>query len=119
MLRRQVPGLDRLPRDGLHHAALENLKLHKGNQFTVCTGLQCVQVCSKNNPIMKLSRHAHFVLVSSLLDELVHYFLRLSVTFLLQVSYECVQVARTVIRLYNRLMSLDDASNTCKHTPTH
>lgn len=65
---------------------------------------------------MQLRCHAHLVVVSSLLDEPVDYFLSLSVTFLLQVSDECVQMSWTVIRLYNYLMSLNDASNTCEHT---
>lgn len=67
---------------------------------------------------MQLRCHTHLVVVSSLLDELVDYFLGLLVTLLLQVSDECVQMARTVIRLYNHQMSLNDKSNTCKHTRT-
>lgn len=62
--------------------------------------------------------HAHLVVVTSLLNELVHYFLCLLVTFLLQVSDECVQMARPVIRLYDRLMGLNDTSNTWRHKAT-
>lgn len=68
---------------------------------------------------MQFGCHAHLVVVSSLLDELVDYFLGLLVTFLLQVSDECVQMAWTVIRLYYRLMSLNYTGNTCKHTSSH
>lgn len=57
-------------------------------------------------------------MVSSLLDELVNYFLSLFVTFLLQVSDERVQMSRTVVSLHYRLMSLNDPSNACKHTKT-
>lgn len=67
---------------------------------------------------MQFTCHTHLVVVSPLLDELVDYFLGLSVTFLLQVSDECVQMAWTVIRLYNRLMGLNNTSNTCKQTWT-
>lgn len=58
-------------------------------------------------------------MVSSLLDELINYFLCLLVAFLLQLSDECVQMSWTVICLYNRLMSLNDASDACKHTAAH
>lgn len=75
------------------------------------TSSQWVHLHSKNNHAV----HAHLVVVSSLLDELVDYFLCLLVTFLLQVSDECVQMAWTVICLYNRLMSLNNPSYTCKH----
>lgn len=68
--------------------------------------------------IMQLWCHTHLVVVSSLLDEFVDYFLGLLVTLLLQVSDERVQMARTIICLYNHQMSLDDKSNTCKHTRT-
>lgn len=68
---------------------------------------------------MQFRCQAHLVVVSSLLDELVDYFLGLLVTFLLQVSNERVQMAGTVIRLYYRLMGLNDTSDTYKHTPTH
>ncbi len=68
---------------------------------------------------MSCNSGAHLVVVSPLLDELVDYFLGLLVTFLLQVSDERVQMARTVIRLHYRLMGLNDTSNTCKHTATH
>lgn len=68
---------------------------------------------------MQFTCHAHLVVVSSLLDELVDYFLCLLVTFLLQVSDECVQVAWTVICLYNKLVSLNDTSNACKCTAAH
>lgn len=75
------------------------------------TSSKWVQLHSKKNQAV----HAHLVLVPSLFDELVNYFLCLLVTFLLQVSDECVQMAWTVICLYNRLMSLNNPSYTCKH----
>lgn len=71
----------------------------------------------RNNHMMLLRRHSYLVVVSSLLDELVDYFLGLFVTFLLQVSNECVKMTWTVICFYYRLMSLNDTSNACKHTP--
>jgi len=70
-----------------------------------------VQVCSE-------TCHAHLVVVSSLLDELVDYFLGLLVTLLLQVSDKCVEMPRAIIRLYYGLVSLNYTSNTCQHTPT-
>lgn len=76
-------------------------------------------VCDKNKQVLQFTCHADLVVVSSLLDELVDYLLSLLITFLLQVSDECVQVARTVVRLYNRLMSLNNTSNACKRTPTY
>lgn len=60
----------------------------------------------------------HLVVVSSLLDKLVDYFLSLTVTLLLQVTDERVQVAWTVVRLYDGLMSLNNTSYPCKHKPT-
>lgn len=62
--------------------------------------------------------HAHLVVVTSLLNELVHYFLCLLVTFLLQVSDERVQMAGAVIGLYDRLMGLDHTSDTWRHKAT-
>lgn len=67
---------------------------------------------------MQLRCHAYLVVVSSLLDELVDYFLSLSVTFLLQMSDQSIQMSWTVIRLNNYLMSLNDAGNTCEQTKT-
>lgn len=61
------------------------------------------------------AHRAHLVVVTSLLNELVHYLLCLLVTFLLQVSDERVQVAGAVIRLHDRLMRLNDTSDTCRH----
>lgn len=57
-------------------------------------------------------------MVSSLLDKLVDDLLSLTVTLLLQVTDERVQVAWTVVRLHDRLVSLDDTSDPCKHIPT-
>lgn len=108
-----LPGLERLSRHALHHAVLDDLKLKDGNKLTVGTALQ------ENTPITPFRGHAHLVVVSSLLDELVDYFLSLSVTFLLQVSDECVQMAWTIIRLHYGLMSLNHTGNTCKHTFKH
>lgn len=68
--------------------------------------------------MMQLRWHPDLVLISSLLDELVDYFLGLFVTFLLQVSDECVQMTWTVIGFYYWLMSLDYTSDACKHTAT-
>lgn len=68
---------------------------------------------------MPFTCNAHLAVVSSLLDELVDYFLCLSVTFQLQVSDECVQVAWTVICLYNRLVCFNDTCNACKRTAAH
>lgn len=67
---------------------------------------------------MQFRCHAHLVVVSSLLDELVNYFLGLLVTFLLQVSDKCVEMAWTIIRFYYGLMSLNYTSDTCKCIPT-
>lgn len=61
----------------------------------------------------------YLVVVSSLLDELVDYFLGLSVTFLLQVSDESVQMTRAVIRLHYGLMGLHDTGDTCRHMAAH
>lgn len=60
------------------------------------------------------SRHTDLVVVTSLLNELVHYFVRLLVTLLLQVGDECVQVAGAIICLHYRLMRLDDPGDTCR-----
>lgn len=59
--------------------------------------------------------NTYLVVVSSLLDECINYFLRLLVAFLLQVSDECVQISRSIICLHNGLVGLDDESNACKY----
>lgn len=58
---------------------------------------------------------AHLAVVAPLLNELVHYFLCLLVTLLLQVCDERVQVAGAVVRLHDGLVRLDDAGDTCGH----
>lgn len=105
-----VPRLHLLCWHGLHHAALDNLELQDRLRVTGWTNMQEKQPCRPH--------HAHLVLVTSLLNELIHYFLCLLVTFLLQVSDECVQMAGPVIRLYDRLMGLNDTSNTWRHKAT-
>lgn len=67
---------------------------------------------------MQHRRRSNLVVVSSLLDELIDYFLGLFVTFLLQVSDECVQMTRTVIGFHYRLMSLNHTSDAWKQTLT-
>ena len=57
---------------------------------------------------------AHLAVVVPLLDELVHYLLSLSVTLLLQVCDEGVQMTWTVVRLYDGLVRLHHTSNACK-----
>lgn len=61
--------------------------------------------------------NTNLVVVSSLLDECIYYFLSLLVAFLLQVSDECVQIPRSIICLHNRLVCLNDESNACKYKP--
>ncbi len=82
---KQIPWLDPLSWDALHHAALDNLKLQEGSKSTTD-----VQAHSKNNHSVLFRCYAYLVVVSPLLNELVNYFLGLFVTFLLQVSDECV-----------------------------
>jgi len=100
------------PWHALHHAALDNLKLEDRFKVSVGLDMQCKQPCDAADV-------SHLVVVSSLLDELVDYFLGLTVTFLLQVSNEYVQMARTVVCLYYRLMSLYNTSDTWKCRATH
>lgn len=61
--------------------------------------------------------NTHLVVVSSLLDECINYFLRLLVAFLLQVSDECVQIPGSIICLHNGLMRLNDESDACEYNP--
>lgn len=99
------PWLDALSRHALHHAALDYLKLQNRLE-----GSEREETQDK----LLIKCQPHLVEVFSLLHEFVNYFLGLTITLLLQVSDECVQVAWTVIRLYDRLVRLNDTSDACK-----